>query len=87
MEAIKIMQIYLTLKTPDALNDAIERTAEGEFGRSDDPDEEARLDEEFNSLVDKTLKQAEKWFRCGETVKLVIDTEEDTCKVIPVKDW
>lgn len=69
------MRVRITLKTPDALNDAIERAAEDEVGGPPDDDEA------FNELVAKTKKLAERWFQYGELVTLVLDTEAETCTV------
>ena len=72
------MQVRITLKTPDALDDAIERAAEDEIGGASD-DESSQ--EPFEELVAKTKKLAERWFRYGELVSLVLDTEDETCTV------
>lgn len=81
------MILYLTMKTPDALESAIEQLAEGEIGCSSDPDKDAELEVEFDDLVAKLKLQSEKWFRYGEAIKLRIDFENGTCDVLPVKDW
>ena len=72
------MKIRIHMKTPDSLNDAIESACEDEVGGA--PDDELK-DEEFHQLVEKTKELAENWFRYGELVTLVIDTETETCTV------
>jgi hypothetical protein len=79
--------MYLTFKCPDALEKAIEQLAEDNIGASDDPEKDAQLEIEFEELVEKLKRQAEKWFRYGEAIKLRIDFENGTCTVLPVKDW
>lgn len=81
------MKCRIILKTPDALVGAIERMAEDEIGAGDPDNEElqATLDEEFNEVVKRCTKRAEKWFRYGELVTLEIDFEEMTCIVVETK--
>lgn len=80
------MKARITLKTPDSLLDSIKRMAEDEIGGgdSDNLELQEQLDEEFDSLVLKSMKRAENWFRYGELVTLEIDFDEDTCTVIRV---
>jgi len=65
------MIVEITLKTPDALDDAINRTAEDRY----------IPDEERWEAVCKAKELAKKWFRFGETVTLVLDTDKETCEV------
>ena len=72
------MIFTVTLKTPDALQDAIERAAEDQIGGSPSNDE---LDEQYEDLVTDTKNICKKWFEYGEMVSLTIDTEKETCVV------
>lgn len=71
------MKIRVIMKTPDALNDAIERAVEDEMPAGDSED----LEGEFVTRTMAARKIAEKWFSYGELVTLVIDTEANTCTV------
>lgn len=75
------MIVRIPFKCPDALEEAIESEVEDSLPRSDDPDKDALIDEEFDEIVSDLKKKAEKWFRYGETVTLVIDFDEMTCIV------
>lgn len=75
------MQVRIPFKCPDALEDAIESQAEGEIGGGDDPE----LDYKFDVLVKECMRKAEKWFRHGETITIVIDFDEMTCTVEEVR--
>lgn len=76
------MKFTVSMKCPDALERAIELEAEGLVGGSSD-DEEA--DERYSELVRTAMEYAEKWFRYGEIVTLEIDSDKDTCTVIPAR--
>lgn len=74
------MIFQVTMKTPDALENAIYEAAEGEvMGPSDSPEH----DEKYQEVVKQATEAASKWFQYGELVKLEIDTTAGTCKVIP----
>lgn len=72
------MKIRIQFKTPDALEDAIKRTCEDEIGGSSNDED---LDDQYNALVEKTMKLASRWFRYNELLTVVIDTEKETCIV------
>jgi len=75
------MKFTVELKCPDALDDAIQYHAENEIGGPPDSEEH---DIAFDELVAKSKRIAEKWFRYGESIKITIDTELQTCEVEPV---
>ena len=75
------MKVRIPFKCPDALEEAIEREAEDEIGADPDPEKDALLEEKFDDLVAECKRKAEKWFRYGETVVIVIDFDEMTCTV------
>jgi hypothetical protein len=64
------MQIEVTMKTPDALMDAINDAL------SVVEDEEIRQEKE--AALEELCK---KWFQYGEYVTLIIDTDKQTCTV------
>lgn len=72
------MRFTVGLKCPDALERAIEEAAENEIGGPIDSEEH---DIAFDELVAASKRIAEKWFKCGEYIKVTIDTEAETCIV------
>ena len=72
------------MKCPDSLRNSIETMAEGEIGggNPEDLEEQEELDAEFDNLVSKCLRKAEKWFRYGEYVTVELDFENNTCTVV-----
>jgi len=74
------MKIKVTMKCPDALDQAIEKAAEDEVGG---PMDSSEHDERWKDLVLQGKKVATKWFKWGEYVTLEIDTEANTCIVLP----
>lgn len=72
------MRVTVTMKCPDALDQAIIKAAEGEIGGPPDSEEHDIM---FDDLVAKTKILAMRWFRYGEYVNLTIDTDTETCVV------
>lgn len=67
------MKIRVTMKTPQALDDAVvEAIARQPLGLHS-------CEKEY----EKVMKLARKWFRWEESVTLEIDTEAQTCTVVP----
>ena len=76
------MKFQVTFKDPDSLYDAIN---------------DALDNEEFNGLAEDELnavkeirrqsiaEDCQKWFEWGEYLTVEIDTEEETCTVVPNK--
>ena len=85
------MKVRISLKTPDAVSYAVEEAYPLEAYNEEldefitlDPDSEEACEvmdarEDFKEL-------SEKWFSYGECVTLEIDTESQTCKVLPAND-
>lgn len=76
------MKIKIYLKDPDTLYDAInDAVAEIETGLS------ASETDAIKEVRKKEYKElSKKWFEYGEYVTLEIDTEKETCIVIPVAE-
>jgi len=72
------MKLRVVMKCPDALDFAIENALEDEIGGASESEE---LDDLFYSEKKKIESLVKKWFRYGEVVTLIIDTEEKTCIV------
>lgn len=66
------MKIRICMKTPDALDNAIEEEI---ASASEDEKEILKAD---------ALEIAEKWFKWNEIVTLEIDTDKKTCVVVPL---
>lgn len=66
------------MKCPDALEFAIENALEGEIGGPSDSEEHTDLFYEEKQRITSLVK---KWFRYGEVLTVIIDTEEQTCIV------
>lgn len=71
------MRFTVNLKTPDALDRAVKDALQ-----SDQP---TLAGYELDSAAFALKEACAKWFQCGETVTLEIDTDAETCKVLPVK--
>lgn len=76
------MKIRIQMKTPDALADSIEEAAHEWAAQIEslDDDERAELAE---SKREKWRDLAGKWFRHGEYITVEIDTDAQTCTVVP----
>lgn len=76
------MKIKIYLKDPDTLydsiNEAVDETVDGL------PNDESEALKEIKK--EKYREIANEWFEYGEYVMLEMDTEEKTCRVIPVKE-
>lgn len=72
------------MKCPDSLRSAIEQMAEDEIGGGDrdNLEQQEELDAEFDNLVSKCLRKAERWFRYGEYVTVELDFDKNTCTVV-----
>ncbi len=76
------MKFTVDLKTPDALEDAIQRAVVNQAWSRISQGMTEEETEECKTLIAQTKKQCEKWFEYGECVTLEIDTEKDTCTVV-----
>jgi hypothetical protein len=75
------MKIKIIFKDPDALQECVADGVRQKFERGDMSDEEASA--VLNLRETHVLELAEKWFQWGEYLKVEIDTEAETCTVIP----
>ncbi len=75
------MKIKISMKDPDTLDDAISEAVEDEMTVTDLDEEEA---EAVAKIRHQTVKKiCAKWFKYGEYLTVVIDTEAQTCTVVP----
>ena len=65
------MKIQITMKTPDAVTNALEYT-----------DFSYIPEENRDSESERIYKLCKKWFQYGECVTLEVDTEKETCVVL-----
>lgn len=68
-------KIFLSFKTPDAVNEAIVEAAAQHYTTDEDKDE----------FIDKASSLAERWIEYGEAVCLELDTDCETIKVCEVE--
>jgi cobalamin biosynthesis Mg chelatase CobN len=103
------MKFRITLKSPDAVDYAVEEAAretleeagrkvlegetededEGEVDQEDEELDEYEEDDYESVLSDFTnlfRSATKKWFKWGECITVEIDTDEETCVVIPAKE-
>lgn len=75
------MKFRVQMKNPDALSDAVEReVAESLNLLALSPNEREEL---VIVRRDEMFEKCLKWFRYGEYLTVEIDTDADTCVVIP----
>ncbi len=77
------MKVYLTFKTPDALNDAAREAAvrareQGEENQLSHDEIEEGADAAFNEV----MEVGEKFIKYGETITVELDTTAKTCTVV-----
>ena len=76
-----MMKFLVTMKDPDVLYDAIREAVDEDLQALDiDGDEHENLSQ---LRRDKIQTICTKWFRYGEYLTVEIDTEDETCLVIP----
>lgn len=66
------MKFRITMKTPDALEDEINHQACSDGSNAPD------------LVAASAMTTCERWFKYGEMVTLEIDTDSETCTVVPV---
>lgn len=77
------MKFQVTFKDPDALYDALNDAIDkDDFG--------GLTDDEFSAVKEKRVDSikslcCDKWFEWGEYLTVEIDTEAETCVVVPNK--
>jgi hypothetical protein len=82
------MKIRITMKTPDALREAIqssieEKLEDGELSESEVPFYEEELEAvKHTPEYSEILSDCKKWFRHGEFLTVEIDTHTNTCVVV-----
>lgn len=75
------MKFTVTMKDPDTLLDCISEAVENEIDPILDEDEKEAVKK---IRVEKIMVLCRKWFEYGEYLRVEIDTEEKTCKVLEV---
>jgi hypothetical protein len=73
------MKFYVTMKTPDALSDAIKEAATQEVLSQSGSEEEDNYN--IESLSEEIQELCTKWFKYDEYLTVEIDTVEKTCVV------
>lgn len=77
------MKVNVTFKDPDSLYDAIREAVEEEVRGL-----QGISDEEKGSLIDGRVDEVKgkcrKWFEYGEYLRVQVDTDAETCIVLPV---
>lgn len=77
------MKFKVHMKDPDTLHDAIKAAVREELNKTDLPEDEKELLEE--SRQEKISDICRKWFEYGEYLTVEIDTEQETCAVVPLR--
>lgn len=75
------MKFQVTMKTPDALVEGIRDAVIGAVSTL--PISVAAKAHEAEARVQQAYSLGRKWFEDGETLTVEIDTDADTCTVIP----
>ncbi len=74
------MKFQVTMKDPDALDDAIREAAQESVANLTlDLDEREAVEERRR---EKAAEQCRKWFQHGEYLRVEVDTDAGTCTVI-----
>lgn len=76
------MKFRVTMKTRDALDQAIEDAVAGMPTANAESNEDVYCQQQ-DALMDIT-RLCEKWFQHDEVLTVEIDTEAQTCTVVPV---
>ena len=76
------MKFQITLKDTDSVYEAIEQAIDEELDKIEelDEDDKEKLKESRHEKISKICGQ---WFEYGEYLTVEIDTEANTCTVIP----
>lgn len=82
------MKFKVIMKSADALQDAIERAIVDAFMKREVDSQNMNEEEEaeFDALAVEAGKKASKWFKYGELIALEVDTENNTCIVLPASE-
>ncbi len=70
------MKYRVTMKSPDALHNAMNNNVRPSLPDSMDDDQK-------DVVTNQAAKAAERWFRFGEYLTVEIDTDAMTCVVVP----
>lgn len=77
------MKVRVTMKTPDAYDEAVDEAVEWEVSSL----EKASSDDIEDEIRERTKKVLDKFFRWQEYIDVEIDTETGEAKVVPVKGF
>lgn len=80
------MKVYITFKTPDALEDAARDAAArvNESATADDRVDDEEAQQAADDAFDKVMEVGQKFIKYGEYLTVELDTETGTCTVKPV---
>jgi hypothetical protein len=76
------MKFQVTMKTPDALGDAIHEASQALTIEGLD-DEELEIERDEQAIKARDL--CDRWFRSGEYLTVEIDTDAETCVVVAAR--
>lgn len=76
------MKIQITMKDPDTLHDAIREAVEEELSLIPSITDVER-DELLEGRCERLNEIASKWFKYGEYLTVELDSDANTCAVIP----
>jgi len=79
------MKIQISMKTPDAVEYAINQAVESEDLTRDCDGKEAMDEDERYEFEENLRETCKKWFRYGECVSIEIDTETGEATVLESK--
>lgn len=82
------MKFRVMMKCPDALRDAVHDAVKDEIQNRKDletTDDDAR-NYAAKERIDAVNDICAKWFRYGEYLRVEVDTDAETCVVIPAKE-
>lgn len=79
------MKFRVTLKTPDALDEAIHEAVEDSLMDADDDLDTDEIVAVGDIRSENWREISNTWFKHGECLTVEIDTDARTCVVVPVK--
>jgi hypothetical protein len=74
------MKFQISFKDPDGVSNSIQEAINDNLPKDLDENEFEELTESRKILIEESTKR---WIKWGEYVTIEIDTEENTCVVVP----
>jgi hypothetical protein len=74
------MKFQISFKDPDGVSDSIQEAINNDLPKDLDENEFEELTESRKMLIEESTKR---WIKWGEYVTIEIDTEKNTCVVVP----